>query len=131
MKFLVDTNVVSYAMRLHPRVLARWLDLERDDIAISAISEAELRFGLAKRKNERLQNELDRFLEIHTVLEFSSDHVQEYAALRLHLERAGTPMGGMDMLIAAQAKALDLVFVTNNEREFRRVPGLKIENWTT
>jgi tRNA(fMet)-specific endonuclease VapC len=116
-------------MMLHPRVLARWLDLDRDEIAISAISEAELRFGIAKRKNERLQKELDRFLEIHTVLEFSSDHVPEYARLRLHLERAGTPIGGMDMLIAAQAIALDLVLVTNNEREFRRVPGLKIENW--
>jgi len=129
MQFLVDTDVVSYAMQLHPRVLARWLKHERSDIGISVIAEAELRFGFAKRKTPRLGQELDRFLEIHEVVELSSTHVPAYAHLRAYLERVGNPIGANDMLIAAQAIALDLVLVTNNEREFRRVPGLEIENW--
>ena len=73
--------------------------------------------------------EIDDFLQAYEILEFSTAHTLAYAELRADLERRGRPIGPNDMLIAAQAIGSDLIIVTNNEREFRRVPGLKIENW--
>jgi tRNA(fMet)-specific endonuclease VapC len=129
MRFLVDTDVVSYAMSRNERVLRRWVDYRRQDIGISAIVEAELRFGAVRYPGSRIATNLDRFLQPYEIVEFSTAHVPAYAKLRATLEHRGHLIGTMDMLIAAQALALDLILVTNNEKEFRRVPGLKIENW--
>jgi tRNA(fMet)-specific endonuclease VapC len=99
---------------------------------ISTISEAELRTRAAKSqapvKTLRL---LERFMDPIERLEFTSEDASHYAELRAKLERTGTPIGPLDTLIGAQALARKLVLVTNNEREFRRIAGLKIENWTT
>ncbi len=131
MRFLLDTDTCIYALKQDRAVLGQLLAQSRADVAISVITEAELRTGAAKSsspvKTGRL---LENFLEPLTVLEFSSDDALAYAQVRAKLERAGTPIGPMDMLIAAQAVCRRLILVSNNEREFGRVPGLRLANWT-
>ena len=130
MRFLLDTDTCIYALKHKPAVLERLLAHSRADIAVSVITEAELRTGAAKSaaaaKTSRL---VDNFLRPLVVVEFTSTDAATYAHVRAKLERAGTPIGPLDTLIAAQAVARKLTLVSNNGREFGRVPGLSIENW--
>lgn len=130
MKFLLDTNICIYALKQHPIVLENLLSQRRDDIAISVITEGELRTGAAKSaaaaKTLRL---VENFLRPLTIVEFASADAAVYAGVRAKLERSGTPIGPLDTLIAAQAVGRKLVLVSNNEREFGRVAGLHVENW--
>ena len=130
MKFLLDTDTCIYALKQERGVLERLLAHARADVAISVITEAELRTGAAKSsapgKTARL---VENFLRPLTVVEFTSSDAAAYAHVRAKLERAGTPIGPLDTLIAAQAVARELKLVSNNEREFGRVSGLAIENW--
>ena len=131
MRFLLDTDTCIYAMKQQQHVVGRFLSRSRADVAVSVITEAELRTGAAKSssptKNLRV---IEDFLEPLTIIDFSSVDAIAYAQVRARLERAGTPIGPLDTMIAAQAVAHDLTLVTNNEREFRRVSGLRIENWS-
>jgi tRNA(fMet)-specific endonuclease VapC len=128
MRYLIDTDICSYAVKGHAPTVLRWRPHPPGATCISAVTEAELRFG-SKHRSSVFRRELERFLAPLDVVPFSSTHATTYADLCFRLERAGTPIGAFDLLIAAQAVANDFVLVTNNEREFRRVPGLKIENW--
>ena len=132
MKFLLDTDTCIYALKHNPAVLKRLLAQSREDIAVSVITEAELRTGAAKStsgaKTLRL---VENFLRPLSIVEFTSNDAASYAQVRAKLERAGTPIGPLDTLIAAQAAARKLVLVSNNESEFSRVVGLRLENWTT
>ena len=132
MKFLIDTNICIYAMKQNAIVLKHLLEQTRTDIVLSVITEAELRTGAAKStsavKTLRL---LENFLQPMTVLQFTSDDAAAYAQVRAKLERAGTPIGPLDTLIAAQAVARKLTLVSNNEREFERIAGLRLENWAS
>lgn len=132
MRFLLDTNICIYALKQNPIVLGRLLSQSRSEVAVSVITEAELRTGAAKSdapvKTLRL---VENFLRPLGIVDFSSDDAIAYAGVRAKLERAGTPIGPLDTLIAAQAVARRLVLVSNNEREFSRVTGLRVENWTT
>lgn len=132
MRFLLDTNICIYALKQNQVVLTRLLAERPIDVGLSVITEAELRTGAAKSvssvKTTRL---LERFLRPLAVLDFTSDDARTYAVVRARLEHAGTPMGPLDTLIAAQALARKLTLVSNNEREFRRVAGLRIENWAS
>lgn len=132
MKFLLDTDTCIYALKQKPAVLNRLLAHSRDDVAVSVITEAELRTGAAKStsaaKTLRL---IENFLRPLAVVEFNSADAASYAQVRSRLERAGTPIGPLDTLIAAQAVARKLVLVSNNEREFGRVANLRVENWTS
>jgi tRNA(fMet)-specific endonuclease VapC len=132
MKFLLDTDTCIYALKQQPGVLKRLLAQSREDIAVSVITEAELRTGAAKStsaaKTLRL---IENFLRPLAVVEFNSADAASYAQVRSRLERAGTPIGPLDTLIAAQAVARKLVLVSNNEREFGRVANLRVENWTS
>lgn len=131
MSFLLDTDTCIYALKQNTRVLARLLSKDREEILVSVISEAELRTGAAKSslpaKTLRL---VEKFLRPISIAEFTSEDAIAYSQIRAKLERAGTPIGPLDMLIAAQAVARKLTLVSNNEREFRRILGLHIENWT-
>lgn len=131
MKFLLDTNICIYAIKQHAPVLRNLLSKDRSDVAISAITEGELRVGAAKSnaptKTTRL---LENFLRPLAILDFASADAAVYGGLRAKLERAGTPIGPLDTLIAAHAVARKLVLVTHNQREFGRVPALRIEDWT-
>lgn len=85
---------------------------------------------MSRTRSKIAQRAVDRFLSPFEIVEFGTAHASAYGELRSRLERAGRPIGTIDTLLAAQALALDLVLVTNNVREFRRVPRLKVENWT-
>jgi len=132
MSFLLDTNICIHALKQDPTVLRHLLARQPAEVYVSVITEAELRTGAAKStsaaKTLRL---IESFLRPLGILDFVSEDAAAYAAVRARLERAGTPIGPLDTLIAAQAVARKLVLVSNNEREFSRVAGLRIENWTT
>jgi tRNA(fMet)-specific endonuclease VapC len=130
-KLLLDTDICIYAMKQNAKVLDRLLSRNRADVAVSVITEAELRTGAAKSASPvKTAHLVENFLLALAVVDFTSSDATTYAHLRAKLERAGTPIGPLDTLIAAQAVSRKLVLVTNNEREFGRVPGLRLENWS-
>ena len=132
MRFLLDTGVCVYAIKQHADVLRRILSHRRTELAISVITEAELRHGAAKSKAAaKTLRALGAFLLPFEILDFTSADAVTYAGIRSKLELGGTPIGPLDTLIAAQAVANRLVLVTNNEREFTRIVGLRVENWTS
>jgi tRNA(fMet)-specific endonuclease VapC len=128
---LLDTDICIEALRRRSEPLLRHLRRHTpDEVAVSAITEAELTFGALKSAApERNTASAAAFLRPFAILEFTRSIVPVYASLRLELERAGSRIGALDLLIAAQAAAFGLTVVTNNLREFRRVPGLRVENW--
>ena len=129
--YLLDTNTCIYALKQRHGVLEKMLSKPRASIHLSVITESELRFGVAKSstpaKTARL---LEHFLRPLQIIDFQTEDAASYANVRAKLERAGTPIGPLDTLIAAQAVGRKLTLVTNNQREFRRVAGLHVENWT-
>ncbi|WP_176593204.1 type II toxin-antitoxin system VapC family toxin [Sphingobium sp. EM0848] len=128
--YLLDTNILSDLVR-HPGgvIGARITQLPNDAVATSVVVASELRFGAERRGSERLTAQLEGILKRLPVLPLAADADRHYRALRAALERQGTPIGGNDMFIAAHALALDATLVTDNVREFARVPGLRVENW--
>ena len=104
-------------------------DVGETEICTSIIVAAELRFGAAKKKSPRLTAQLDAVLAAIDVMPLEAPVDTIYGSIRANLERIGQPIGGNDLLIAAQALALDLTLVTDNEREFSRIESLRIENW--
>jgi tRNA(fMet)-specific endonuclease VapC len=130
MPFLLDTDTCIYALKQNRHVLDQLLLKSREEILVSVITEAELRTGAAKSASPiKTIRQVENFLRPLVITEFTSDDAIAYAHVRAKLERAGTPIGPLDTLIAAQAIARNLVLVSNNEREFRRVAGLHVENW--
>ena len=134
MKYLLDTNMVSYFLRDASLTLTqRILDSTPDSLAISIISAGELRYGLCKlpqsRRAAELAQRLNALLTAITVLVLPAAAAQHYGSTRVLLEAAGTPIGGNDVWIAAHALSHNMTLVTNNTREFARVPGLRLENW--
>jgi tRNA(fMet)-specific endonuclease VapC len=131
MKFLLDTGTCIYALKQREGVIEHLLSQAREDVAVSVITEAELRTGAAKSSSPvKTLRLVENFFRPLTIVEFTSEDAVTYARIRTRLERAGTPIGPLDTLIAAQAVARKLTLVTNNEREFRRVSDLWVENWT-
>lgn len=129
-RYLLDTDIVSDIVR-HPagRAVQRLAKAGEARVCTSIVVACELRFGAAKRGSARLARQLDRVLGLLEALPLEAPAEHRYAEIRRHLERAGTPIGPNDLLIAAQALALGLTLVTGNAREFLRVPGLAVENW--
>ncbi len=131
MKYLLDTDTCIYALKQNRAVIGELLTKSRDDVAVSVVTEAELRTGAAKSSSPvKTLRLVENFLRPLTVLEFTSEDAVAYAEVRARLERAGTPIGPLDTMIASQALARSLTLVSNNEREFRRVTGLRVENWS-
>lgn len=129
-RYLLDTNILSDLMRSpHGRVADRIAQFGEGQIFTSIIVVAELRYGIARNRSRRLAAQLDAILKGLDVVAFEAPADVTYADLRARLERAGRTIGANDMLIAAHALALDLTLVTANEREFSRIPNLRIENW--
>jgi len=130
MQFLLDTNTCIYAIKKYDDVVEAMGASNPNEMAVSVVTEAELRTGAAKSSSPlRTLHVMEHFLRPLAILDFTSADTVIYANVRAKLERAGTPIGALDVIIAAQAIARDLTLVTNNEREFRRVPGLRVENW--
>lgn len=130
MKYLLDTNIVSHLMKMPAGEAAERISaLDPVDVGLSIIVAAELRYGVAKSGSKRIGHMVEEALADFTVVAWDKPADLRYAELRAHLEKAGQPIGQNDMLIAAHALALDTTLVTDNDREFSRVPGLKVENW--
>ena len=129
-RFLLDTNIVSHVARFPQGPAAqRIADVGERRVCTSIVVAAELRYGVARRRSERLTRRVEAVLSGLDVLAFEEPADRCYAELRAHLERRGTPIGPNDLLIAAQALALDLTVVSANLNEFMRVPRLSVENW--
>jgi tRNA(fMet)-specific endonuclease VapC len=127
---LLDTNVFSRLMKDPKGVSADRLSRLGDDrVCTSIVVACELRFGVALRRSERLAIAVERVLESVPVLALEAPVDEHYAAIRHDLQIRGLPIGPNDVLIAAHARCLGLTLVTENEREFRRVDALKVENW--
>ena len=131
MTYMLDTNICIYAIKNNPeQVLEKLKQNLSNRICISAITLAELQHGVEKSMNpEKNSMALLQFLSILDILPFDDLAAVEYGKICAYLQKRGTPIGTMDMLIAAHAKTENLIIVTNNVREFERVPDLKIENW--
>ncbi len=131
MRFLLDTNICIYIIKRKPQqVVERFNTLPPADIGISAITVAELEYGVQKsQKPKQNRTALQQFLIPLEILVFDQKAAQTYGTIRADLERKGQVIGSLDMLIAAQAKSENLTLVTNNVREFLRIPDLKVENW--
>lgn len=130
MRRTLDTNICSYILRRHPQaMIERFATLDRSQLWLSAIVAAELRFGAAKLGMPRFQAAVEAWLTGFDVQALPLEATHHYAQIRSALERAGKPIGGMDLMIAAHALAQDSVVITNNAREFHRVPGLAVEEW--
>ena len=130
MRYMLDTNIVSDLVRRPGgNVARRAVALERDAIAISVVVAAELRYGAARRGSVRLSRQLEAVLSAIETLPLDEPADRHYGAIRADLERTGRPIGHNDLLIAAHARALGATLVTNNVREFSRVPDLEIEDW--
>jgi tRNA(fMet)-specific endonuclease VapC len=129
---MLDTNICMYIIKQKPpAVLEHFREYQVGDIAISSITLAELRYGVAKsRYKEKNAQALDEFVIPLEILPFDEGATRAYGEIRAALEKAGTPIGSMDLLIAAHAASLGVTLVTNNTREFSRVPGLALTDWT-
>jgi tRNA(fMet)-specific endonuclease VapC len=130
MRFMLDTNICIYAIKQRPpEVLAALRAQEVAGLGLSSVTVAELAFGVAKSGSARNQRALEQFLEPLEIADFDRSAALVYGRLRAALEAAGTPIGPLDTQIAAHALALGVILVSNNQREFARVPGLRLEDW--
>ena len=128
--YLLDTNILSHLVRQPQGPVAdRIADVGEANVLTSVIVACELRYGAAKRGSRKLTRQVEAVLSAMMIRPLESDIERVYASIRVALERKGTPIGAHDMLIAAHARAIDAVCVTDNVAEFRRVPALNIENW--
>ena len=132
MTYLLDTDICIYILNRRPlNVSQKFREIKAENITLSSITVAELLYGAEKsRSGERNRRALAQFMAALGTADFTADVARVYASLRASLERQGAPIGPLDTLIAAHALSLNATLVTNNIREFERVPGLPVENWT-
>ena len=127
---LLDTNICIYIINAKPpTVLARFKQYRLGDIGLCSVVAAELAFGVAKSGSVRNRQALEMFLAPLTILPFDAPAVWVYGDLRADMERRGTPIGSLDTMIAAHALSQHALLITNNTREFAKVPGLQLDNW--
>jgi tRNA(fMet)-specific endonuclease VapC len=129
MRYLLDTDSVSYALRGQGDVGARLQAQRPSDLCISVITLAELRYGAERKGSRKLHGLIDTFAEAVEVASFDEAAATEFGRICSTLAERGTPIGDFDVLIAAHAVALRCILVTNNVRHFSKVPGLSVENW--
>ena len=131
MKLMLDTNICIYIIKQQPvAVLKRFLEYQIGDIGISSITLSELRYGVAKSTHqEKNTTALDEFITPLEIVSFDEEAAHMYGDIRATFEKAGTPIGAMDMLIAAHAVSLGIPLVTNNTREFVSIPTLTAIDW--
>jgi tRNA(fMet)-specific endonuclease VapC len=132
MRYLIDTNICIYIMNKHPvAVIKKFKRFDLGEIGISAITVSELRYGVAKSNNrENNQQRLEEFIAPLEILTYDEMAARAYGDIRFELEKCGQPIGPLDLLIAAHALSKDLVLITNNDKEFKRIKKLRVENWT-
>ena len=131
MMFLIDTNICIYIMNDHPpQIIQKFKEIGIGNICISSITVSELQFGVFKSKQIKKNiKRLEEFLSPFEILSYDENASTFYGKIRSSLEKQGTVIGPLDMLIAAHALSENLTVITNNEKEFKRVKSLKVENW--
>ncbi len=131
MRYMLDTNICIYTIKHKPEAVVRnFMHHDPDEMCISSITYGELMHGVEKSQAaEKNRLAIALFLSPLTIMDFDADAAEEYGKVRASLEKKGTPIGPMDMLIAAHARSKGLTLVTNNTREFVRVESLQVEDW--
>lgn len=128
--FMLDTSTVSHLIRAPQGTIRdRIAEVGEDTVCLSIVVAAELRFGAARRKSKRLEQQIEAILAALPILPLEAPVDVHYAQIRTELETAGRPIGPNDLIIAAHARALGLTLVTHNAAEFARVPDLDVEDW--
>ncbi|MDR2098925.1 MAG: type II toxin-antitoxin system VapC family toxin [Rickettsiales bacterium] len=130
MKYMLDTDIVSLAVRGNPSIIKNLKMHEEDEIFVSAITYAELMYGLEKKGSTKLADEVSIVLGKLCIKDFDIDSAEYYGKIRLGLERPGAPLENMDMLIAAAAMSIGAILITHNTKHFGRIKGLKVEDWS-
>jgi tRNA(fMet)-specific endonuclease VapC len=130
LEYMLDTNICIYVIKNRPAALRERFDQLAEALCISTITLGELMYGVEKsaRQSQNLQA-VEQFAARLEVMPFSAKAAMHFGQIRAELARAGTPCGAYDTLIAAHARSEGLMLVTNNLREFRRIPGLRVDNW--
>jgi len=129
--YMLDTNICIYIIKKRPPdVLTRFETMQNMFVSVSVVTFAELQYGVEKSAaKQHNQHVLEAFLSNVLIMSWDKDAGVQYARLRSHLESRGTPIGNMDMLIAAHAISQNAVLVTHNRNEFKRIPQLQMEDW--
>jgi len=132
MKYLIDTNICIYIMNKRPAgIIEKFKQFELGDVGISTTTVSELQYGVAKSIHRKEnQQRLEQFMAPLEILAYDEMAAEVYGDIRFHLEKYGQPIGPLDVLIAAHALSKNLILVTNNDKEFKRVKNLQVENWT-
>lgn len=131
-KYLLDTNICIYTIKNQPSQVRDAFVRHQDQLCMSSVTAMELIFGAEKSgAPERNLRVIESFLARLKVLDYDLHAAEHTGQLRAELQRQGRPIGPYDQMIAGHARSLGLIVVTNNEREFERVPGLRIENWVS
>lgn len=132
MRYMLDTNICIYAIKHKPeQVLLRLNEHDPAEICISSVTYAELMHGVQKSQAvDKNRLALALLLANIEILNFDANAAESYGEIRAELEKQGTPIGPLDMMIAGHARSLNYTVVTNNIKEFSRIKGLKLENWT-
>jgi len=129
--YMLDTDTCSYIIRERPiGVLEHFRKLAMEQICISTVTYAELLYGVERSSSKRINRPIiDDFVQHLDVIDWDNAAAEQYGKIRAALEARGQPIGAMDMMIAAHAKSIKAVLVTNNQKHFARIKGLKVENW--
>ncbi len=132
MKYLIDTNICIYIMNKRPaEVIKKFKKFDLGEIGISTITISELEYGVAQSTHrEKNQQRLNEFIAPLEILTYNEIAARTYGDIRFHLEKRGQSIGPLDLLIAAHALSHNLILATNNDKEFKRIRKLKVENWS-
>ncbi|MCU4587956.1 type II toxin-antitoxin system VapC family toxin [Acinetobacter ursingii] len=130
LKYMLDTNIVIYTMKQRPVTVKAKFNAVATQLCISSISVAELVFGAENSQNPAQNMKvIEDFLSRLQILDYGIESAIQYGSIKAHLRKMGTPIGENDLHIAAHARSKGLILVTNNTKEFERVPALQLENW--
>ena len=131
-RYMLDTDMCSYIIKERPEsVRQRFQTIAMEQLCVSVVTYAELIYGVERSSSKRVNRPIiEDFVRHLDVMDWDTEAADQYGVIRAELEAAGTPIGAMDMMIAAHAKSTKAVLVTNNQKHFTKVKGLKIENWT-
>ena len=130
-RYMLDTDMCGYIIQEHPEtVRQRFQTLAMGQMCVSVITYAELIYGVERSSSKRVNRPIvEDFVRHLDVMDWDTEAADQYGVIRAELEAAGTPIGAMDMMIAAHAKSIEAVLVTNNQKHFTTVTGLRIDNW--